>query len=132
MAIVPHSTRYDAERAVIAEFMTRAWGGSLGREIRRSMRLRNTSTRSGRAMFQMMGVFAEFERAMIRERVLAGLARAKQDGIHLGRKFTEDTKDGNRKIKAALAMRAKGVGIRKIAREVGLGVGTVLRLTATS
>jgi DNA invertase Pin-like site-specific DNA recombinase len=92
----------------------------------------DTSTPSGRAMFQMMGVFAEFERAMIRERVLAGLARAKQDGIHLGRKFTEDTKDGNRKIKAALAMRAKGVGIRKIAREVGLGVGTVLRLTATS
>jgi DNA invertase Pin-like site-specific DNA recombinase len=41
-------------------------------------------------MFQMMGGFAEFERAMIRERVLAGLARAKQDGIHLGRKFTED------------------------------------------
>jgi Helix-turn-helix domain of resolvase len=71
---------------------------------------------------------AEFERAMIRERVLAGLARAKQDGIHLGRKFIEDTKDGNRKIKAALAMRAKGIGIRKIAREVGLGVGTVLRL----
>ena len=52
----------------------------------------DTSTPSGRAMFQMMGVFAEFERAMIRERVLAGLARAKQDGIHLGRKFTEDTK----------------------------------------
>jgi DNA invertase Pin-like site-specific DNA recombinase len=68
-------------------------------------------------------VFAEFERAMIRERVLAGLARAKQDGIYLGRKFTEDTKDGNRKIKAALAMRAKGVGIRKIAREVGLVLG---------
>jgi len=90
------------------------------------------TTPAGKAMFGMMGVFAEFERAMIRERVLAGLARAKQDGIHLGRKFTEDTKDGNRKIKAALAMRAKGVGIRKIAREVGLGVGTVLRLTAIS
>jgi DNA invertase Pin-like site-specific DNA recombinase len=58
-------------------------------------------------MFQMMGVFAEFERAMIRERVLAGLARAKQDGIHLGRKFTEGTRDGNRKIKAALAMRPR-------------------------
>ena len=38
----------------------------------------DTSTPSGRAMFQMMGVFAEFERAMIRERVLAGLARAKR------------------------------------------------------
>jgi DNA invertase Pin-like site-specific DNA recombinase len=45
----------------------------------------DTSTPSGRAMFQMMGVFAEFERAMIRERVLAGLARAKGQGISLGR-----------------------------------------------
>jgi DNA invertase Pin-like site-specific DNA recombinase len=35
----------------------------------------DTSTPSGRAMFQMMGVFAKFERAMIRERVLAGIAR---------------------------------------------------------
>jgi DNA invertase Pin-like site-specific DNA recombinase len=90
----------------------------------------DTSTPSGRAMFQMMGVFAEFERAMIRERVLAGLARARQEGIHLGRKFTEDTEDGKRKIKSVLAMRTKGVGYRKIAREVGLGVGTVIRLTA--
>jgi DNA invertase Pin-like site-specific DNA recombinase len=40
----------------------------------------DTSTPSGRAMFQMMGVFAEFERSMIRERVLAGLARAKDHG----------------------------------------------------
>jgi DNA invertase Pin-like site-specific DNA recombinase len=43
----------------------------------------DTSTPSGRAMFQMMGVFAEFERAMIRERVLAGLARVKEQGINL-------------------------------------------------
>ena len=78
----------------------------------------------------MMGVFAEFERAMIRERVLAGLARARQEGTQLGRKFTEDTEQGKRKLKAVLAMRAKGVGYRKIAREVGLGVGTVIRLTA--
>jgi len=90
----------------------------------------DTSTPSGRAMFQMMGVFAEFERAMIRERVLAGLARARQEGTQLGRKFTEDTEQGKRKLKAVLAMRAKGVSIRKIAREVGLGVGTVIRLTA--
>jgi DNA invertase Pin-like site-specific DNA recombinase len=91
----------------------------------------DTSTPSGRAMFQMMGVFAEFERAMIRERVMAGLARARQAGTHLGRKFTEDTQDGSRKVKTALAMRAKGWGYRKIAREVGLGVGTVMRLTAS-
>jgi DNA invertase Pin-like site-specific DNA recombinase len=39
---------------------------------------------SGRAMFQMLGVFAEFERAMIRERVMAGLARAKAEGTRPG------------------------------------------------
>ena len=37
-------------------------------------------------MFQMLGVFAEFERSMIRERVMAGLSRAKADGIQLGRR----------------------------------------------
>jgi DNA invertase Pin-like site-specific DNA recombinase len=41
----------------------------------------DTSTPSGRAMYQMMGVFAEFERAMIRERVMAGLARARKEGL---------------------------------------------------
>jgi DNA invertase Pin-like site-specific DNA recombinase len=46
----------------------------------------DTSTPSGRAMFQMLGVFAEFERSMIRERVMAGLSRAKADGILLGRR----------------------------------------------
>src|SRR6185369_5266074 len=44
----------------------------------------DTSTPSGRATFQMLGVFAEFERAMIRERVIAGLARARADGKRLG------------------------------------------------
>ena len=43
----------------------------------------DTSTPAGRAMFQMLGVFAEFERAMIRERVNAGLARAKAQGKRL-------------------------------------------------
>jgi DNA invertase Pin-like site-specific DNA recombinase len=49
----------------------------------------DTTTPSGRAMFQMCGVFAEFERSMIVERVNAGLARAKANGVKLGR--------GNRK-----------------------------------
>jgi DNA invertase Pin-like site-specific DNA recombinase len=51
----------------------------------------DTSTPSGRAMFQMMGVFVEFERAMIRERVLARLARAKEQGISLGRRRLESS-----------------------------------------
>jgi DNA invertase Pin-like site-specific DNA recombinase len=87
----------------------------------------DTSTPSGRAMFGMMGVFAEFERAMIQERVKAGLARARDEGVTLGRPTLEDA-DPARAAKVR-AMRARGVGVRKIARELGVGVGTVLRLT---
>ncbi len=45
----------------------------------------DTTTPAGKAMFQMCGVFAEFERAMIQERVRAGLARARVQGKKLGR-----------------------------------------------
>ena len=45
----------------------------------------DTTTPAGKALFQMMGVFAEFERAMIRERVQAGLARAKKHGTKSGK-----------------------------------------------
>jgi DNA invertase Pin-like site-specific DNA recombinase len=88
----------------------------------------DTSTPSGRAMYQMMGVFAEFERAIIRERVLSGLARAKAEGVTLGRPALEDADaDKVTAIKAALAA---GKGVRRIAREFQAGVGTVLRLKA--
>jgi DNA invertase Pin-like site-specific DNA recombinase len=88
----------------------------------------DTSTPSGRAMFQMMGVFAEFERAMIRERVLAGLARAKAQGTNLGRRRLEDSDAG--KVKAIRAALAQKKGVRRIAREFQTGVGTVLRIRA--
>ena len=45
----------------------------------------DTTTPAGKALFQMLGVFAEFERAMIHERVMAGLARARAQGRRLGR-----------------------------------------------
>jgi DNA invertase Pin-like site-specific DNA recombinase len=51
-------------------------------------------------------VFAEFERAMIRERVMAGLSRAKADGTQLGRRRLEDS-DAD-KVAAIVAARAKG------------------------
>lgn len=85
----------------------------------------DTSTPSGRALFQMLGVFAEFERAMIRERVAAGLARAKAEGVKLGRPQLDKVKTTK-----VLAMLKRGVGKRRIARELGVGVGTVLRLSA--
>src|ERR1043166_3482205 len=45
----------------------------------------DTTTPAGKAMFQMLGVFAEFERSIIQERVRAGLQRAKREGRRLGR-----------------------------------------------
>jgi DNA invertase Pin-like site-specific DNA recombinase len=86
----------------------------------------DTSAPPGRAMFQMMGVFAEFERAMIRERVMAGLARARGEGKRLGRKRLEDSDP--KKVAAVKSLRARGVGLRKISRELGVGVGTVIRV----
>lgn len=83
----------------------------------------DTSTPSGRALFQMMGVFAEFERAMIRERVIAGLRTAKKKGVKLGRRRIDGEKVG--KIRQ---LRAKGYGMIKIAREVGCGVSAVQRV----
>lgn len=85
----------------------------------------DTSTPSGRAMFQMLGVFAEFERGMIRERVNAGLARAKARGTKLGRRPIQPA------IEAQIrALRINGMGILKIGKTVGVGTSVVQRVTA--
>lgn len=83
----------------------------------------DTTTPGGKALFQMMGVFAEFEREMIRERVNAGLARAKAEGKRLGRPPVSS--DVERAIREA---RAQGKGMLRIARDVGVGSGTVQRV----
>ncbi len=84
----------------------------------------DTSTPAGRAMFQMLGVFAEFERAMIQDRIKAGLARAKSNGTRLGRppQVTDETRA------AVLGARRDGKSIREIARDLRLGHGTVQRI----
>ena len=74
--------------------------------------------RSGR---QMLGVFSEFEREMIRERVLAGMARARSQGKHLGRPRVDADTEG-----AVRATLAGGTGIVRTAK-LGVGVGTVQR-----
>ena len=79
-------------------------------------------------MYQMMGVFAEFERAIIRERVMSGLARAKAEGIALGRPALEGADAA--KVTAIKAELTAGKGIRRIARELQAGVGTVMRIKA--
>ena len=83
----------------------------------------DTTTPAGKALFQMMGVFAEFERAMIRERVMAGLERAKAKGKKLGRRPISPKVE-----KAIKRKRAQGLGMDRIARELGVGKGTVQRV----
>ena len=80
----------------------------------------DTSTVSGRMLFQMLGVFSEFERAMIAERVKAGLARTTK---RLGRPPIEDEKR-----QSVQAMLATGVGVREAARRSGLSVTSVSRV----
>jgi DNA invertase Pin-like site-specific DNA recombinase len=85
----------------------------------------DTTTPAGKAMFQMMGVFSEFERAMIRERVNAGLSRAKANGKTLGRPKTEAKQEGA--IRDTLK---QGTGILKTAKLHGVGTSVVQRLKA--
>jgi DNA invertase Pin-like site-specific DNA recombinase len=83
----------------------------------------DTTTPGGKALFQMMGVFAEFERAIIRERVCAGLEKAKAKGKRLGRPKVLPAVE--RSIRAA---REAGKGQLAIARELRVGVSTVRRV----
>ena len=83
----------------------------------------DTSTTAGKAMFQMLGVFAEFERGIIRERVNAGLARARANGTKLGRRPVKPA------IEARIRqLRANGDGILKIGRKLGIGTSLVQRV----
>ena len=76
----------------------------------------DTTTSAGKLLFQMLGVFAEFERSMIVERVKAGLKRAKAEGKVLGRPRVGPVVEA--KVKA---LRKEGRGMRAIARELGIG-----------
>jgi DNA invertase Pin-like site-specific DNA recombinase len=85
----------------------------------------DTTTPMGKLVFHMTGAFSEFERQMIRQRIKAGLKRAVAQGVKLGRPKIDSTTE--RKIQRQLA---KGTGILKTARLLGLGTGTVARIKA--
>ena len=84
----------------------------------------DTSTASGKMMFGMLSVFSEFERSMIRERVIAGQQRAVANGVKLGRKT--NVNDGI--ITAVYHMRQNNVPIKRIAKDLQIGVGTVYKI----
>src|SRR5258708_24084619 len=83
----------------------------------------DTSTTAGKAMFQMLGVFAEFERGIIRERVNAGLARARANGTKLGRRRIKPTVEAR-----ILELPANGDAILQIGRKLGIGTSVVQRV----
>jgi len=78
----------------------------------------DTTTPAGRALFQMLGVFAEFERAMIRSRVKAGLAAVRAKGVRLGAPRKDD-----RVLARIEKARSEGLSVRAIAAKVGVGMG---------
>jgi DNA invertase Pin-like site-specific DNA recombinase len=91
----------------------------------------DTTTPSGRAMFQMCGVFAEFEREMIRERVSAGISRAKAQGTKSGRAIGRPSLP-DATAEDIRARRAQGASIRAIAAQVGVSPATVQRVIGRS
>lgn len=86
----------------------------------------DTATPSGKALFQMCGVFSEFERSMIVERVNAGLSRARAQGRVGGRPKVDQ--DIETKI---VELRAQGLGILKIAKTLGIGTSVVQRVVSS-
>jgi DNA invertase Pin-like site-specific DNA recombinase len=86
----------------------------------------DTSTPSGRMLFQMLGVFAEFERAIITSRIVAGQARAKAKGVKFGRPPVAPIRID--RVRKALA---EGKSIRVVAKSTGVSTATVQRVKQT-
>lgn len=85
----------------------------------------DTGTAAGKAFIDMLGVFAEFETNLRRERQMEGIAKAKKNGVYKGRRPTIDTT-------AVRELHGSGVGPAEIARRLGIGRASVYRALATS
>lgn len=83
----------------------------------------DTQTPAGIAMMQMSGVFAQFERAMIVERTKAGMARARARGAQIGRAPV-----GDGTVAAIRSLRASGLSMDRIARDLKIGKGVSQRV----
>jgi DNA invertase Pin-like site-specific DNA recombinase len=83
----------------------------------------DTSTPSGRMLYQLCGVFAEFERELVKSRVLAGLARARANGVQFGRPNL--SLERRTKVQKALT---NGLSIRQAAKATGVSTASVQRI----
>lgn len=86
----------------------------------------DTSTPQGRLMFGVMASLAEFERSLIKDRVLAGLNRARSQGIRLGRPKT--LIDGEMLAES----KRRGLSLREIGRQLGISKDTARRMLLLS
>lgn len=96
-----------------------------GVELKATEQPIDTSSPAGKAFFQMLGVFAEFETNLRRERQLEGIAQAKKAGVYKGRKQSIDAE----KIKQ---LQGEGVKPAEIARRMGIARSSVYRLLQES
>src|SRR3954447_13441964 len=81
----------------------------------------DTSTAAGKAFLDMLGVFAEFETNLRRERQMEGIAKAKADGVYKGRKPSID-------VARVHQLQASGMGASDIAKAMGIGRASVYRV----
>ena len=86
----------------------------------------DTSTPHGMALLQMIGIFSSLERELIKDRIQAGITRAQERGVKFGR----PTNVGTGTKEAVKALRDQGWSIRRTAKELGIGVGTLYKLQA--
>jgi len=86
----------------------------------------DTSTNHGKLVFTIMGAIAEFERSLIRERVLAGIRKAKENGIRLGRPPLEVN------IEKIKELTLSGNSVRKIAKQMGISKTLVHKILVLS
>ncbi len=105
---------------------------SLGVDLYLQQQALDTSTPAGRAFFQMLGIFAEFERSMIQERVKAGLARARAESPEVreakGKKAIGRPQLSQRKRREILEAREGGLSIRKTADKIRVSTATVQKV----
>ena len=80
----------------------------------------DTSTAAGKCFLDMLGVFAEFETNLRKERQLEGIAKAKEAGVYKGRPASIDAA-------RVRALKAEGIGPSEIAKRLGIGRASVYR-----
>ena len=87
----------------------------------------DTTTPGGKAMFQMMGVFAEFEREIMKDRINAGLARAKKHGTKSGRPIGRPAIPPI-PVRKVEELRGQGLSYSKISKRTGVSTSKISRI----